>query len=303
VSTVADDEHYWTDPEGRALCYAAYGDPAGLPLFFFHGWPSSRLQGKVLDAEAKRLGLRIISPDRPGLGRSDYAGKRALSDWPLIVSGLADHLEIDRFRVLGYSGGGPYALSCAAWLPDRVEKVSVVCGAPPLAEFPDRTKMLWAYRSLLGVRNRAPWLLEGLVNLSRPFSKIPPNCPPMSWLMHSLPKEDRTAMESAGGYETYFNIFREAVRQGGRGVVADADVYLDPWEMDFSSIQVPVLFWHGAQDRNIPIHMAREISARIPKADGRWFENEGHYSLLLRHMPGILEELCHVKEGNGRPAR
>jgi pimeloyl-ACP methyl ester carboxylesterase len=98
-------------------------------------------------------------------------------------------------------------------------------------------------------------------------------------------------MESAGGYETYFNIFREAVRQGGRGVVADADVYLDPWEMDYSSIQVPVMFWHGAQDRNIPIHMVREISARIPKADSRWFEHEGHYSLLLRHMPGILEEL------------
>ena len=68
MSTVADDKHYWTDPEGRALCYAEYGDPAGLTLFFFHRWPSSRLQGKVLDAEARRLGLRIISPDLFGVG-------------------------------------------------------------------------------------------------------------------------------------------------------------------------------------------------------------------------------------------
>jgi pimeloyl-ACP methyl ester carboxylesterase len=285
------DERYWTDPDGQVLCYAEYGDPVGLPVFFFHGWPSSRLQGKVLDAEAKRQGLRIISPDRPGLGRSDFAGKRTLAGWSRMVSGLADHLGIGRFRVLGYSGGGPYALSCAAWLPERVVRVSVVCGAPPLAEFPDRSKMLWAYRSLLVVRKRAPWLLQGLVSLSRPFATLPASLPPMSWLMHSLPKVDRVAMENAGGYESYFSIFREAVRQGGRGVLADADVYLDAWDLDFSTIRVPVMFWHGALDRNIPIHMAREISARVPNAEGRWFENEGHYSLLLRHMPGILEEL------------
>lgn len=286
------EERYWTDPAGRALCHAEYGDPAGQPLFFFHGWPSSRLQGKVLDAEAKRLGLRVISPDRPGLGRSEFAGRRRLDDWPVTVAGLADHLGIGRFRVLGYSGGGPYALSCAAWLPERVEKVSVVCGAPPLAEFPDRSEMLWAYRALLAVRNRAPWMLEGLVSLSRPFSALPPNRPPMSWLMRSLPPEDRRAMEEAGGYEAYFSIFREAVRQGGRGVVADADVYLNPWEMDFSGIQVPVRFWHGALDRNIPLNMAQETAARIPKSDGRWFDREGHYSLLLRHMPSILEDLA-----------
>lgn len=292
MSTEVNDEQYWTDPQGRILCHAEYGDPAGRPLFFFHGWPSSRLQGKVLDAEAKRLGLRIVSPDRPGLGRSEFAGKRRLDDWPVTIAGLADHLGIGRFRVLGYSGGGPYALSCAAWLSDRVEKVSVVCGAPPLAEFPDRSKMLWAYRSLLSVRSRAPWLLEGLVNLSRPFSTLPPEHPPMSWLMHSLPEVDRRAMQEAGGFETYFSVFREAVRQGGRGVVADADVYLNPWDMDFSTIQVPVRFWHGALDRNIPMHMAQETAARIPKADGRWFDNEGHYSLLLRHMPSILEDLA-----------
>lgn len=288
----ATDENYWTAPEGRRLCYAEYGDPAGKPLLFFHGWPSCRLQGRIMDLEAKRLGLRIISPDRPGLGRSDFAGKRTLEQWPATVTGLADHLELESFAVLGISGGGPYALSCAAWLPDRVKRVSIVCGAPPLADFPDHSDLLWTYRGLLGVRKRAPWLLAGIIGMSGKFSRLPAHRPPMSWLLKSIPAEDRAAVQGAGGYQTYFGSFREGVRQGGRGVVADADVYLDDWHLDFPSIRVPVIFWHGALDKNIPIRMARELAARVPGADTRWFEEEGHYSLPLRQMIPILEDLA-----------
>jgi len=286
------EEQYWTDSGGRRLCFAEYGDPSGRPLMYFHGWPSSRLQGRILDAEAKRLGLRIVSPDRPGLGRSDFAGKRSLAAWPETVAGLADHVGAETFRVLGVSGGGPYALACAAWLPERAERVSVVCGAPPLAEFADRSDLLWAYRWLLRVRKRAPWLMEAVMAGARKISRLPIDRPPLTWLLQTIPEVDRRAVESAGGYEAFFGSFREGIRQGGRGVVADADVYLDPWELDFSSIRVPVAFWHGALDRNIPIRMAREVAARVPGAATHWFDEEGHYSLPLRKLPEILGELA-----------
>jgi len=289
---VDSTEQYWTAPDGRRLCFAEYGDPSGRPLMYFHGWPSCRLQARMLDGEAKRLGLRIVSPDRPGLGRSDFAGKRSLAEWPAVVAGLADHVGAETFSVLGVSGGGPYALACAAWLPERAERVSVVCGAPPLAEFADRSDLLWAYRGLLRVRKRAPWLMEAVMAGARKISRLPIDRPPLTWLLQTIPEVDRRAVESAGGYEAFFGSFREGIRQGGRGVVADADVYLDPWELDFSAIRVPVAFWHGALDRNIPIRMAREVAARVPGATTHWFDEEGHYSLPLRKLPEILGELA-----------
>lgn len=292
AATDSREERYWTDPTGRRICFAEYGDPAGRPLMFFHGWPSSRLQARILDEACKSFGLRVIAPDRPGLGRSDFAGRRTLREWPPVVAGLADHLGLDHFRVLGVSGGGPYALSCAAWLPDRAERVSVVCGAPPLAEFGDRSDMLWTYRSLLHVRKFAPWLLSGIIGLSDKIARMPVDRAPVTWLLKSIPPEDRASLEDSGGYETYFGTFREAVRQGGPGVVADADVYLGPWGMDFPSIRVPVVFWHGELDRNIPLRMAREIAERIPGSEWHQFDDEGHYSLPLRRLSGILRDLA-----------
>ncbi len=285
-------EQYWTDSAGRRLCYAEFGDPQGKPLFFFHGWPSSRLQGRLLDDEAKRFGLRVISPDRPGLGRSDFAGKRTLVGWAETISGLADHAGADSFRVLGVSGGGPYALACAAWLPQRTKRVAIVCGAPPLADFEDRSDLLWAYRWLLRVRKRMPWLMEGILNGARKISHLPVDRPPLTWLLQTIPEQDRRAVESAGGYEAFFKSFREGIRQGGKGAVADADVYLDPWNLDFTSIRVPVTFWHGGLDRNIPIRMAKEVAAKVPGAQTRWFNDEGHYSLPLRKLPEILGDLA-----------
>ena len=286
------DEQYWSAPDGRRLCYAEYGDPGGRPLLFFHGWPSSRLQGWIMDAEARRLGFRIISPDRPGMGRSDFIEKRTLAQWPETIRGLADHLGLAEFRVMGVSGGGPYALACAAWLPDRASKVAVVCGAPPLAEFPEHGDLLWTYRLLLKVRRHAPGLLAAIIGLSGKIANTPPDRPPMSWILKSVPPEDRDAIQGAGGYETFIGSFHEGIRQGGPGVVADADVYLDDWHLDFASIRVPVTFWHGGLDRNIPLRMAREVAAKVPGAATRWFDDEGHYSLPLRQMTAILEDLA-----------
>jgi len=134
------------------LGYGEYGDPAGEPLFFFHGWPSSRYHGMMLHAEAERRGLRVIAPDRPGIGLSDPLPGRGFSSFPKDISALADELGLDRFRLFGISGGCPYTLATAAALPERVRAAAVICGAPPLGSPADKAHMHWAYRSLAGLR-------------------------------------------------------------------------------------------------------------------------------------------------------
>src|SRR5688572_6695284 len=119
-------------PDGRKLGYGDYGDPQGEPVFFFHGWPSSRFHGKLLHEGARERGLRVIAPDRPGIGLSDPLPGRGFGTWPGDVAGLADALGFGTFRLFGISGGCPYTLATAAALPERVRAAAVLCGAPPL---------------------------------------------------------------------------------------------------------------------------------------------------------------------------
>jgi dipeptidyl aminopeptidase/acylaminoacyl peptidase len=95
--------------DGRTLAYLESGDPEGRPLFYFHGGPGSRLEGLLFDDLNQQLGIRMITPDRPGYGLSDFQEARTYLDWPDDVRQLADQLDIERFAVLGWSSGGPHA--------------------------------------------------------------------------------------------------------------------------------------------------------------------------------------------------
>src|SRR5215471_20729905 len=118
--------------DGRKLGYAEYGDPAGKPIFFFHGLPGSRLQRHPDGSIAIELGARIIAIDRPGYGLSDFQQGRTLLDWPDDVAQLADSLQIDQFAAIGLSGGGPYLLACAYSIPERINSATVVSGMGPV---------------------------------------------------------------------------------------------------------------------------------------------------------------------------
>src|SRR5438552_13625689 len=94
---------------GATIALSEYGDPAGTPVFFCHGWPSSRTMAELTDDAARDLDVRIISADRPGISRSAFQANRKLLDWPPVLQQLADHLAIERFHMLAISGGAPYA--------------------------------------------------------------------------------------------------------------------------------------------------------------------------------------------------
>jgi len=120
----------------RLLAYDEHGAVDGVPVFYFHGSPSTRLEWHLFgsDALARKLKVRVIVPDRPGLGRSDFQPGRRISDWPADVIALADRLALARFAVLGYSGGGPYAAACALKIPERFTHVGIVSGTGPFDE-------------------------------------------------------------------------------------------------------------------------------------------------------------------------
>src|SRR5258706_2153383 len=119
--------------DGRLVTYREYGAPGGFPVLALHGTPGSRLKYAAAHADAARMGLRVISPDRWGYGRSDPHPEPALADYARDAAELLHGLNIGRFSVVGISGGGPYAVAVAAQLRERVRSLALVAPIGPIS--------------------------------------------------------------------------------------------------------------------------------------------------------------------------
>src|SRR5215475_7505918 len=155
--------------DGGVLAFQEYGDPTGTPVIFCHGWPSSRTMAQLTDEPARALGIRIVSPDRPGISGSSMQPDRKLSDWPRVVEQLVDDLEIDEFRILAISGGAPYAYGTAVAMPKRVHAIAIVGGVMPFAELKDFQGLLPLYRWMLTFYRNRPQMLRPMFRMARPF--------------------------------------------------------------------------------------------------------------------------------------
>lgn len=286
---------------GPRLAYAEYGAGDGVATFYFHGHPGSRLEGRLVDAAARRAGVRLIAVDRPGIGRSAFQPGRCLLDWPARVSQLADRLGLECFAVVGVSGGGPYALACAYRIPQRLRACAVVGGLGPL-DVLGIEGMMPLDRLQFHVARAAPWLLRPVLwlvvgRLRRRFAK-----------RRSL---DRTSVRLAreiiaGGGDreqaaAYVRAVLEAFRQGTRGMARDAVLYTRPWGFAPSQIAfAPVHLWHGGRDRHVPVRMARAVADAIPRCVARFFPEDDHLSSILGHVDEVLATLAASRPARGR---
>ena len=281
---------------GRKLGYAEYGDPKGVPLFYYHGWPSSRSQGELLHETGKDLGLRVISPDRPGLGLSDYQPGRQLLDWPPVLEELATHLGVEKFHVMGVSGGGPYVLATAHTMPERVLSASVVCGAPPLREVGTR-ELMWTYRLALWGQRHAPIFLAPGLALSAKVLRLPADSLPLRTYISSLGPRDQEALRHPESFRIIVGSGRTGLESGHRAMTADGNIYSSDWGIDFAEVTYPVHYWHGSLDLNIPPTLVEKFTSRMPNARLTVMEGEGHYSLPILCTRNILAELV----GDSKP--
>ena len=275
---------------GLRLAWNEYGTPDGEPVFFCHGWPGSRRQAVRLDAAAREFGFRLLSLDRPGVALSDRPTTRTLRDWPPLLEEVAARLGVGRFRIVGVSGGGPYALISARAFPDRVISAATVCGAPPIAEMRDRSLLSPVYRKLLALYDVRPGIVRWLFRLMRPFVGLPFPRPLRPFVLKLLGDADADALSDSGIFEICHETFREAWIGSADGVFDDAQIYAQPWGFAPEEIRVPVNVWHGRDDRNFRWPLAQALAARIPGARLHVVENEGHYSLPFRQAHAILGE-------------
>lgn len=268
-------------PDGRLLGYAQYGDPAGAPMFAFHGTPGSRTQLALMDEPARRRGIRVLVTDRPGYGFSDPHPGRRLADWPLDVCAVADHLGIGRFAVMGVSGGAPHALTCAAMLPDRVTDVHVVSGVAPPACWVPGARPPRAERFAFRLFQRGGL---GLVVLAAPWLWLARRAPRVLLALYQflLPVSDRRILRDPAIVPAFVDEMRRQSRTTARSLAQDLELFVGPWGIDLGDIHQPVMVWHGGRDRAVPVEHAHALVMQLPRARIRVFPSDGHLMLQVR---------------------
>ena len=278
-------------PSGQRTSWREYGAATGEPLIFCNGWPGSSEQGMCLHALGERLGFRIIAPDRPGFGRSTSQPGRGLSDWPPVVAAIADHLGLEKFALMGISGGGPYVLATAWALDSRVRAVCLCCTAVP-THLPEARRGLHAgYRALLQLNEVAPsgvrmalWAMAWMARIPIPTALLHLF---LKWL---LPKPDAAVLGDRAMFDLFAPSYRAAMRAGGGALYEDGHPYTLPWPFAVEEIRVPVRMWHGTQDANFQIDLARRLAGQLTQVS--FFErNEGHYSIAFRCVEEMLRDL------------
>lgn len=166
MTSARSTEHRIRLADERTLACLELGDPKGAPVIYFHGFPGSRLEARLAADVAQRLGLRLFAPDRPGFGESTFLPDRTIGNWAADVTELTDQLGLQRFAVVGVSGGGPYALACAVRIPERLHGVALVGALGPLAGMRSTRGMLARNRLALALAARSPALVRLVIELA-----------------------------------------------------------------------------------------------------------------------------------------
>jgi pimeloyl-ACP methyl ester carboxylesterase len=267
------------------------GAPHGSPVFLLHGMPGSRNGPKPRGSVLYRLGVRLVSYDRPGYGLSTRQEGRSVADAAWDVAAVADDLGIDRFAVVGRSGGGPHALACAALLPDRITRTAVLVGLAP-ANAPD---LNWydgmaehnvaAYTTadtdvaamMADIKERADGVIRDPESL-------------LDKLAESMNESDRRIVENRAIRRLLADAYAEAVRHGPYGWLDDLYALRKDWKLRLDTITGPVRIWHGADDSFSPVGHARWLASRIPGAEIQIEPGTAHFG-AVEILPEILSWL------------
>lgn len=208
--------------------------------------------------------MRLISVDKPGMGQSDYDPRRSLPRYADDIRQLADNLEIDRFATVGESGGGPQALAMAHYLADRLTAVVLLAAIGPAHEKWVREGMKPLNKLLIFAAQRAPWLFRlQMAMMSRALKDPAKTERFQQLLLRDAPEADRRAFEQVD-ISWLTPSAAAALAAGGRAAAQELSMIARPWGFALSDITVPVEIWHGTEDRNVPVAVARRAFASIP---------------------------------------
>jgi pimeloyl-ACP methyl ester carboxylesterase len=284
-----------TTPDGRELEFWLTGPEDGLPLVYHGGTPSAAVPFETRDRAAAEAGLRLVTYSRPGYGastpRADLDREWQIADDVTDTVELLDALGIGEFVTLGWSGGGPRALACAALLPGRCLAACSLAGVAPY----DADGLDWAAgmgpenvrdfeAALAGRAALTPHIEQQVEEMAHGTAEA------VAEVFGQLVDEVDAAALTGDIAEYLAASNRRASLQGAVGLLEDNLVEIRPWGFEVGAITVPVSIWQGAHDLMVPFGHGSWLASRVPGARVHLFDEEGHVSLLSR-LPEMYAEL------------
>lgn len=274
--------------DGRTLAVDLTGDLTGWPVFLLHGTPGSRSGPIPRGSVLSRLGVQLISYDRPGYGGSTRHPGRRVADAASDVAAIADALELDHFSVIGRSGGGPHALACTALLSGRVARTAVLVGlapsdAPGLEWFEGMTDA--NVREFSEADTDESMLVERLRLRSEQARHDPESL--LDLLRSQMTATDIRVVDAVEIRKLLAASYGEALAAGPYGWIDDVLALRGTWGFLLGSINTPVRLWHGADDNFAPASHAVWLAGQIPDAEIQVEANTAHFG-AVEALPNIL---------------
>ncbi len=285
-----------TLPDGRDLEFLTGGADDGFPFVYHSGTPTAAVRYQPMWDAAERAGLRLVTYSRPGYGAS--TPRPVPEGWPVPVTAdaedtarLLDHLGVGEFVTMGWSGGGPRALACAATMPDRCRAAASLAGVAPF----EAAGLDWS-------AGMGPENVRDFVAAAAGREAYRPIAAEQAEELAAVTGDDIVAsfgglvdeVDAAaltGEFADYVAAaFRHAVAQGSDGMLEDTLQIVRPWGFDVADLTVPVSVWQGAHDKMVPFGHGQWLAQAIPGARGHLYDDEGHLSLVAK-LDDVLADL------------
>jgi|SRR5579862_1297108 len=286
-------------PDGRMVTVREGGDPAGLPVLAFAGTPGSSVFYGPHVRDAAERGIRLVAYARPGYEGSSRNEGRAVADCAADVVAVCDALGIERCCVWGGSGGGPHALAAAALLPGRVAAAASIASVAPF----DADGLDWF--DGMGADNVDDFEVARAggaahrANLEQRREQLLATTPDdVTHVWESLLGPADRAVATGALAAALLEHVRAGIEGGVDGWVDDEQAFVAAWAFDLASIRVPILLWHGDQDRFVPPSHGAWLAERIPGVEARFTAEDGHLTLTER-IPEVHAWLLQRARLNG----
>ncbi|GAA2707580.1 alpha/beta fold hydrolase [Actinoplanes palleronii] len=252
--------------DGRRIAYEVLGPTHGFPVFLLHGTPGSRLGPRPRGIVLHRLGIQLITYDRPGYGESERVQGRDVAHAAQDVRAIADELDLDRFSVVGRSGGGPHALACAADgnLRDRLIRVAVLVSLAPAGAPGWYEGMNGDNHKQFGNAVTDPAELESEIRRRASGIDVDPDFL-LGLLTDQMTTADQRVVSDAALRRQLRLSYRDAIKNGPYGWIDDVLALRRDWKVDLGAITTPVRVWHGGQDTFAPATHSRYLADMIGK--------------------------------------
>lgn len=270
----------------RVLAYREYGAPDGIPVFYMHSYPSSSVEAAYIDDAAAQRNLRLVAIDRPGMGGSSMSPNRSLLEITGDVAHLADHLEIEKFAMLGLSAGAPYVWACGSAYSHRLTALGVVSGVVPDTSHTIATIKAFAALAILPI-------------VGSPLRD--PETAERSWMsrFRNASEVERAAARDPRFRAVMLRAAEDAFLEGSGGPAKDtALVYGAHWGFAMGNITVADCFvWQGEQDRQVSLPRMHSLVDRLPSPKLTLYPHDGHLSTWVNHHDEILDTFAHSLQG------